>query len=44
MVWSRPHENYVDRCSSAFFGLWRSTVSDQSLKAPGRVSQGALQM
>ena len=24
-----PHENYVDRCSGAFFGLWRSTVSDQ---------------
>lgn len=24
-----PHENYIDRCSSAFFGSWRSTVTDQ---------------
>ena len=24
-----PHENYVDRCASAFFGLWESTVSEQ---------------
>lgn len=21
-----PHENYVDRCESAFFGVWRDTV------------------
>jgi beta-galactosidase len=24
-----PHENYVDRCTSAFFGVYRSTVSEQ---------------
>ena len=24
-----PHENYVDRRRSAFFGLWRSTVTEQ---------------
>jgi len=24
-----PGENYVDRCSASFFGLWRSTVTDQ---------------
>lgn len=24
-----PHENYVDRFTSAFFGLWKSTVSEQ---------------
>lgn len=24
-----PHENYVDRFTSAFFGLWDSTVSEQ---------------
>ena len=24
-----PHENYVDRSSGAFIGLWRSTVTDE---------------
>ena len=24
-----PHENYVDRCSGAFVGRWRSTVTEQ---------------
>ena len=24
-----PHENYIDRCSSAFFGRYDSTVTDQ---------------
>ncbi len=24
-----PHENYVDRCRSSFFGVWDSTVADQ---------------
>jgi beta-galactosidase len=24
-----PHENYIDRFTSAFFGLWDSTVSEQ---------------
>ena len=24
-----PHENYVDRRDSAFFGVWRSTVAEQ---------------
>ena len=24
-----PHENYVDRCTSAFMGLWTSTVAEE---------------
>ena len=24
-----PWENYIDRCSGAFLGIWRSTVTDQ---------------
>lgn len=29
-----PHENYPDRKTSAFFGLWNSTVSDQLVNYP----------
>lgn len=24
-----PWENYIDRCASSFFGIWRSTVTEQ---------------
>ena len=24
-----PHENYIDRCTAAFFGVWTSTVTEQ---------------
>ena len=24
-----PHENYIDRCSGAFLGLWKSSVAEQ---------------